>query len=104
MCTTCIPVPERPPVQGTNVENAPAAVNPTSFSDFRTDDHIEGGAIMALRSAAQERVVEAALRRPVVDRVGLIIRVFAQRAATREARLQVGWGAGQDVLVTRVKR
>lgn len=37
----------------------------------------------------QERNLEAALGRPVVDRVGLIIRVFAARAQTREARLQV---------------
>ncbi len=55
-------------------------MNPASLSDFRTGDGV---------LPPQEHVVEAALRRPVVDRVGLIIRVFAQRAATREARLQV---------------
>lgn len=47
-------------------------------------------------TAVQERNLEAALGLPVIDRVGLIIHIFAQRARTREARLQVrrlvcGW-------------
>ncbi|GLI67048.1 hypothetical protein VaNZ11_011235 [Volvox africanus] len=37
----------------------------------------------------QERNIEVGLNRPVMDRVGLILRLFAQRAHTREARLQV---------------
>ena len=40
-------------------------------------------------SGVQLRNLEAAWGRPVVDRVGLIIEIFAQRARTREARLQV---------------
>ncbi|PNH11338.1 hypothetical protein TSOC_001858 [Tetrabaena socialis] len=45
--------------------------------------------INAVLTPLQERNIEAALGRPVLDRVGLIIRLFAQRAHTREARLQV---------------
>ncbi|GFR51478.1 hypothetical protein Agub_g13888, partial [Astrephomene gubernaculifera] len=45
--------------------------------------------VNAVLTPLQERHLEASLQRPVVDRVGLIIRLFAQRAHTREARLQV---------------
>ncbi|KXZ53700.1 hypothetical protein GPECTOR_6g617 [Gonium pectorale] len=45
--------------------------------------------VNAVLTPLQERNLEAALGRPVVDRVGLILRLFAQRARTREARLQV---------------
>ncbi|GIL85047.1 hypothetical protein Vretifemale_13673 [Volvox reticuliferus] len=57
-----------------------------------------GGGSSGLRATAfinevltplQERNIELGLGRPVVDRVGLILRLFAQRAHTREARLQV---------------
>ena len=57
-------------------------------------------------SPAQARNLEAAIGRKVVDRTQLILDIFAQRAATKEARLQVelaqlryllprlrGWGA-----------
>ena len=40
-------------------------------------------------SGVQQRNLEAAWGCPVIDRVGLIIKIFAQRAHTREARLQV---------------
>ena len=40
-------------------------------------------------SGVQQRNLEKAWGRPVVDRVGLIIDIFAQRARTREAQLQV---------------
>lgn len=41
-------------------------------------------------SPVQQRNLEAAVGLPVLDRVGLIIEIFAQRARTSEARLQVG--------------
>ena len=41
-------------------------------------------------SGVQQRNLERAWGRPVVDRMGLIIDIFAQRARTKEARLQVG--------------
>ena len=40
-------------------------------------------------SPNQQRNIEAILKKPVIDRTGLIIEVFAQRAHTKEARLQV---------------
>jgi hypothetical protein len=46
--------------------------------------------VNASLSAVQERNLSAALRLPVLDRVQLIIAIFAQRARTKEARLQVG--------------
>ena len=42
----------------------------------------------ATLSGVQLRNLEAAWGVPVLDRVGLIIEIFAQRARTREARLQ----------------
>lgn len=45
-------------------------------------------------SGVQQRNLELAWGRPVVDRVGLIIEIFAQRARTREARLQVAGPGG----------
>ena len=43
----------------------------------------------AALSPVQQSNLEAAVGVPVLDRVGLIIDIFAQRARTREARLQV---------------
>jgi 50S ribosomal subunit-associated GTPase HflX len=40
-------------------------------------------------SGVQQRNLERAFQRPVLDRVGLIIEIFSQRARTAEARLQV---------------
>ncbi|MFZ4672742.1 GTPase HflX [bacterium] len=40
-------------------------------------------------SPNQQRNIEAILKKPVIDRTGLIIEVFAQRAHSKEARLQV---------------
>jgi GTP-binding protein HflX len=40
-------------------------------------------------SPAQQRNLEALLKRPVIDRTELIIEVFAQRAQTKEAKLQI---------------
>jgi GTP-binding protein HflX len=40
-------------------------------------------------SPNQQRNIEEILKKPVIDRTGLIIEVFAQRAHTKEARLQV---------------
>lgn len=40
-------------------------------------------------SPHQQKNLEAIFRRPVIDRTELIIEVFAQRAQTREARLQI---------------
>ena len=42
-----------------------------------------------LLSPAQERNLERALKRRVVDRTGLILDIFAQRAASHEGKLQV---------------
>jgi 50S ribosomal subunit-associated GTPase HflX len=48
--------------------------------------------VNASLSAVQERNLSAQLGLPVLDRPRLIIRIFAQRARSREARLQVGAG------------
>lgn len=45
--------------------------------------------VNCMLSGVQQRNLETAWKRPVLDRVGLIIEIFAQRARTREARLQV---------------
>ncbi|KAK9828582.1 hypothetical protein WJX72_000864 [[Myrmecia] bisecta] len=45
--------------------------------------------VNAVLSGVQQRNLEVAWGVPVVDRVGLIIDIFGQRANTREARLQV---------------
>lgn len=45
--------------------------------------------VNAALSPVQQRNLELAVGMPVLDRVGLIIDIFAQRARTREARLQV---------------
>ncbi len=45
--------------------------------------------IDALISPNQERNLEKIFKRPVIDRTGLIIEVFAQRAQTKEAKLQI---------------
>lgn len=50
--------------------------------------------VNATLSGVQQRNLEVAWGRPVLDRVGLIIGIFGQRARTREARLQVGCSAG----------
>ena len=44
--------------------------------------------VNAALSPVQQRNLEVAVGLPVLDRVGLIIDIFAQRARTREARLQ----------------
>ncbi len=41
-------------------------------------------------SPAQQRNLEAAFKRPVIDRTEVILGVFAQRAQTKEAQLQIG--------------
>ncbi len=48
----------------------------------------------ATLSGMQLRNLEAAWGVPVLDRVGLIIEIFAQRARTREARLQASTPGG----------
>ncbi|KAI7842133.1 hypothetical protein COHA_004325 [Chlorella ohadii] len=45
--------------------------------------------VNALLSGVQQRNLERAWGRPVLDRVALIIEIFSQRARTAEARLQV---------------
>jgi GTP-binding protein HflX len=40
-------------------------------------------------SPNQQRNIEEIIKKPVIDRTGLIIEVFAQRAHTKEARLQI---------------
>lgn len=40
-------------------------------------------------SGVQQRNLEGALGRPVIDRMNIIIDIFGQRARTREAKLQV---------------
>ncbi len=40
-------------------------------------------------SPNQQRNIEEILKKPVIDRAGLIIEVFAQRAQTKEAKLQI---------------
>ena len=54
-------------------------------------------------SPVQERNLERELRRPVVDRVGLILDIFARRARTHEGKLQVEL-AQLDRLRTRLVR
>lgn len=54
-------------------------------------------------SPAQQRNLEAAFKRPVMDRTGVILGVFAQRAQTKEARLQIEL-AQQRYLAPRLKR
>ncbi|KAK9826096.1 hypothetical protein WJX81_002388 [Elliptochloris bilobata] len=49
--------------------------------------------VNATLSGVQQRNLSAAWGRPVMDRVGLIIAIFGQRARTREARLQVEMAA-----------
>ena len=58
----------------------------------------------------QQRNLELAVGVPVLDRVGLIIDIFAQSARTREARLQVIFPLGccclpcnQQVVCTQVR-
>ena len=46
--------------------------------------------VNATLSGVQQRNLEVAWGRPVLDRIGLIIGIFGQRARTKEARLQVG--------------
>ncbi len=47
--------------------------------------------VNAALTPVQQRNLELAVGVPVLDRVGLIIDIFAQRARTREARLQVAF-------------
>ncbi|MGC8467674.1 MAG: GTPase HflX, partial [Acidithiobacillus sp.] len=54
-------------------------------------------------SPIQERNLERHLQRPVVDRVGLILDIFARRARTHEGKLQVEL-AQLDRLRTRLVR
>jgi hypothetical protein len=53
---------------------------------------VQGVFVNAALTAVQERNLCAQLGLPVLDRVQLIIRIFAQRARSKEARLQVGAG------------
>jgi GTP-binding protein HflX len=46
-------------------------------------------------SPQQQRNLEKAIQRPVVDRTELILAVFAQRAQTREARIQIELAASR---------
>lgn len=46
--------------------------------------------VNAQLTGVQQRTLELALHRSVLDRVALIIEIFSQRARTKEARLQVG--------------
>lgn len=48
--------------------------------------------INAMLSPVQHRNLEKEMNLPVLDRLGLIIKIFAQRAQTREAKLQVCTG------------
>lgn len=52
---------------------------------------VEGVLVNANLSAIQERNLARQIGLPVKDRVGLILGIFADRAQTREARLQVGF-------------
>ena len=45
--------------------------------------------INASLTGVQHRNLQRAVARPVMDRVALIIAIFAQRALTKEAKLQV---------------
>jgi hypothetical protein len=45
--------------------------------------------VNAILSPLQERNLSELLGRHVIDRMGLILRIFANRAKTREAKLQV---------------
>lgn len=52
-------------------------------------DDIHRVFVNAKLSGVQERNLERALGKPVIDRVGLIIGIFSQRAKTKEAQIQV---------------
>jgi GTP-binding protein HflX len=45
--------------------------------------------VNAVLTGVQQRTLEQRLRRPVLDRIGIILEIFRSRARTREARLQV---------------
>ena len=45
--------------------------------------------VNAILSGVQQRNLESAWGLPVLDRMGLIIEIFGQRARSREALLQV---------------
>ncbi len=56
----------------------------------------------AALTGVQQRNLEAMWGLPVLDRVGLIIEIFGQRARTKEARLQVlrlGLVIGKEFIV-----
>lgn len=68
----------------------------TCIDDEDPNGQAKSGVCMACRvfvnqmlSGVQQRNLERTWGRPVVDRMGLIIDIFAQRARTKEAQLQV---------------
>lgn len=54
-------------------------------------------------SPNQQKNLEAVFKRPVLDRAGLILEIFAQRAQTREAKLQIEL-AKIEYMLPRLKR
>jgi GTP-binding protein HflX len=59
------------------------------LADARTDPGYDLLVVDSELSPSQQRNLEKRIDGPVLDRPGLIIEIFGQRASTREARLQV---------------
>ncbi|XP_042389617.1 GTP-binding protein At3g49725, chloroplastic-like isoform X2 [Zingiber officinale] len=55
---------------------------------FETENNIDAVFINAILSGIQQRNLEVAWGKPVLDRVGLIIEIFNAHAETKEAKLQ----------------
>jgi GTPase len=64
-------------------------VHPLRLRQTRAATLIGSGQIDALLTAIQQRNLETALGTKVIDRTGLILEIFGERAATAEGRLQV---------------
>jgi len=79
-------------IQAMEEENVPSYVKSGKLDELRT--HIEAQAIELVvtqdeLSPSQHRNLEQALGVDVIDRTQLILAIFASRAKTREAKLQV---------------
>jgi GTP-binding protein HflX len=64
-----------------------------SISDTISSNHVGIAVIDAALTPIQQRNLERAWNCKVIDRTGLILEIFGERAKTREGRLQVGLAA-----------
>ncbi len=82
-------------VQGMTLQERPAPDPRTCIGRGKAEELAAGVAGVDVvifdeeLSGSQQRTLEELLQRKVVDRTGLILDIFAQRARTREAKLQV---------------